>query len=421
LDGAGFGRDIVFGADEFAPDTSAGRARPAHELVHTIHQGGADTQAPGMLQRQPIGAANLQAPRFASNGTLEDALDGKLVIGQRFNRFGAHVRLIQQSLLAQGYTLPEFAVDGVFGPETEAAVMQFQTDAQAAKRDGIVGPETMRLLDEHDPTLRTGVGPVPTTGPTPAPRPAPAPSCDLRFTSITFALANQVAAGVANPAVIAITRVAGKPALILRGATPPTYQPRVTITAPSDARAQEFEAGIIQNILSDTVRFTYTTGVTLRSTLPTPLKDGAPLSVGVYDTVFVENGVGDLETFTGTGATVQLDLQDTPKDAAFVNLLDNAQCALGQPAGTLTNAIVRSEFRTWIGVRHKPTGCVRTIHHIDWHTDYSATVNGAATPPTRTIVTNAIKVTQPNGNGSPSFIQGGHVPEDLIPTSSVCN
>jgi len=31
LDGAGFGRDIVFGAGEFAPATSAGRAPPAHE------------------------------------------------------------------------------------------------------------------------------------------------------------------------------------------------------------------------------------------------------------------------------------------------------------------------------------------------------------------------------------------------------
>ena len=48
------GRDVVFGAGEFAPGTSRGRELVAHELTHVVQQeGGAVQSQPGTIQRQP--------------------------------------------------------------------------------------------------------------------------------------------------------------------------------------------------------------------------------------------------------------------------------------------------------------------------------------------------------------------------------
>ncbi len=48
------GQDVVFGAGEWAPDTSAGRSLLAHELVHVLQQ----ERSPLGVQRQPVGAAS---------------------------------------------------------------------------------------------------------------------------------------------------------------------------------------------------------------------------------------------------------------------------------------------------------------------------------------------------------------------------
>ena len=52
------------------------------------------------------------------------------------------VRPLQQLLRARGYTL---AVDGIFGPDTDAAVKAFQHSRNLAV-DGIVGPQTWPKL-----------------------------------------------------------------------------------------------------------------------------------------------------------------------------------------------------------------------------------------------------------------------------------
>jgi len=57
---------------------------------------------------------------------------------------GPEVAEVQKLLNQAGYKV---AVDGVFGPATEAAVKQFQHDKQL-KVDGIVGPVTMSLLKQ---------------------------------------------------------------------------------------------------------------------------------------------------------------------------------------------------------------------------------------------------------------------------------
>jgi peptidoglycan hydrolase-like protein with peptidoglycan-binding domain len=197
------GRDVVFGAGQLAPGTTAGNRLLAHELAHVVQQGnrsrlqtkltigpvndhyeqeadrvteqvmrGGDGAEPVLaatphLQRTIGDGHDLNATRFSGNAVLEAAYDNERVI--RMRHTGTAVRLIQESLLAQGYNLPLFGADGIFGDETEAAVRQFQIDAGAELLDGIVGPETMGLLDVHDPgtTAPTGPGAPPAGAPAP--------------------------------------------------------------------------------------------------------------------------------------------------------------------------------------------------------------------------------------------------------------
>jgi len=56
---------------------------------------------------------------------------------------GAQVKLLQHALTQLGYK--PGAVDGIFGPQTEAAVMHFQTASKLAA-DGVVGPLTLAAL-----------------------------------------------------------------------------------------------------------------------------------------------------------------------------------------------------------------------------------------------------------------------------------
>ncbi|NET56036.1 MAG: hypothetical protein F6K47_07650 [Symploca sp. SIO2E6] len=58
---------------------------------------------------------------------------------------GGDVRRVQMKLKAANYLTNKNDVDGIYGPKTEAAVRQFQTD-QGLTVDGIVGPETYKKL-----------------------------------------------------------------------------------------------------------------------------------------------------------------------------------------------------------------------------------------------------------------------------------
>lgn len=62
-------------------------------------------------------------------------------------RVGIAVADIQRVLLALGYKLPRHGVDGVRGPETSAAVRQFQQDTGLTV-DGDPGPETVSALNK---------------------------------------------------------------------------------------------------------------------------------------------------------------------------------------------------------------------------------------------------------------------------------
>lgn len=60
---------------------------------------------------------------------------------------GPFVRDIQQQLIKAGYRLPRYGADGMFGEETENAVMRFQRDHHLAV-DGLVGQLTLTKLQQ---------------------------------------------------------------------------------------------------------------------------------------------------------------------------------------------------------------------------------------------------------------------------------
>jgi muramidase (phage lysozyme) len=63
------------------------------------------------------------------------------------SRQGPAVRDVQQALIALGYKLPTYGADGIRGPETVAAVKEFQ-QANNLAVDGDPGPETVAALNK---------------------------------------------------------------------------------------------------------------------------------------------------------------------------------------------------------------------------------------------------------------------------------
>jgi peptidoglycan hydrolase-like protein with peptidoglycan-binding domain len=418
------GRSIVFGAGEFRPETNEGRSLLAHEITHTIQQGHGSSTSGQQVQRTINDGHDLQATRFiipSRNLKLEEAYDpGDHVVIKKPDN-GPHVRLLQESLLAMGYTLPAFGADGDFGDETEAAIIQFQMDAGATLKDGIVGPETMELFDKHD-TTRGGVGPPQRKGPVPSPLPPPAAGCDSRYTGVSFTPTNKVVSDEDETVDFVIKRdmITNDVFLDIRGKKPAKYTLDVTITAPSNAKAQEFEVGFASNILTVKMENTYSNGGRVYSDFKSlPIKDGKGLSKNDYDPVYTR--ASGVQSFTANGQKISLVWGDKPIAFALRRWLANPQCAgVGRTDGRLTQAEVQHSFRTWVVVRHKASGCTLALHHIDWNTNWIATVPIIGREPTPNVVSDTISVTQDNGNGKPPFIQGGQVFNDLVRASLVC-
>ncbi len=410
------GNDIVFGAGQYAPQNQAGRHLLAHELTHTLQQGGAPTAVARKPAPAPPKEKDFDSPRFKGNAFLKKVLNGKhhVTAGDT----DKSVRLIQESLLAEGYVLPERGADGIFGPETKAVIIQFQKDATAKKEtSGIVGPETMELLDLHDPENLKGPGAIQQPGPLPGARPTPATSCDDRFSSIGSMVTNATGAGASPAANVTVELDGSKPFMKIAGANPAKFQPRVTILAPSDAAAAKFEVGFISSVQSLKREAHYRDGSTVRDTLPKlPIRDAFPRSKGVYDAVFVESATPHvLETFRTKYATVNLIWPDTPSDFFYLDLVNEASCAGGKKNSVMKDVVMHDDFRTWVAMRHKPSGCVHPLHHIDWTYLVEADADLSGSSPKPLVKSNKITVTEPNGDGSPKFIQGDPVgPEVLV-------
>lgn len=84
----------------------------------------------------------------AANGLLQDGIVGegtwsRLIRTLQKGSSGPAVKAVQRVLLGR----VDIDVDGIFGPKTENALKSFQA-ANALLQDGIVGPQTWRVLAE---------------------------------------------------------------------------------------------------------------------------------------------------------------------------------------------------------------------------------------------------------------------------------
>jgi hypothetical protein len=107
----------------------------------------------------------LRSPRFATIKRFQQAAENKPPISR--GEVGEPVRILQQSLIELGYwmdisTRRFNTPDGIFGPETEDRVKQFQR-AQRIRDDGIVGKDTMAKLDARLPTAGPKLPPLPSS------------------------------------------------------------------------------------------------------------------------------------------------------------------------------------------------------------------------------------------------------------------
>src|SRR5215213_8052707 len=109
----------------------------------------------------------LKTPAFANDPDLVKVMKGKRYVN--YGHSGQYVRLIQEALLSSEVPqsdgtrtrLPKHGIDGIFGPETKAAVEDFQREYGVAA-DGIVGQQTLYWLDD---TFRDYAGrPAPAAG-----------------------------------------------------------------------------------------------------------------------------------------------------------------------------------------------------------------------------------------------------------------
>ncbi len=165
------GSDIVFGPRWNAPNSDSGRRLLAHELAHVVQQSGGSpglSQSPIGVQRRIGDGHDLSSPWLAGDLELEGAFDNEAPHFLRRGSRGIAVRRVQQLLFFLGFDIGIHGADGVFGPDTEAAVRAFQTTS-APPVDGIIGPITIGALDvaanQPEPN-RTTPGAVPAGPPT---------------------------------------------------------------------------------------------------------------------------------------------------------------------------------------------------------------------------------------------------------------
>ncbi|MTE18897.1 hypothetical protein F0L17_07070 [Streptomyces sp. TRM43335] len=109
--------------------------------------GHTDVAADGVYGPKTASAARSfqSANGLAVDGVIGPDTFSELVVTLREGARGEAVRALQ-TLLAKKYGYPNVTVDGVFGPLTKDAVLDFQRDRSGLTVDGIVGPRTWAAL-----------------------------------------------------------------------------------------------------------------------------------------------------------------------------------------------------------------------------------------------------------------------------------
>lgn len=168
------GHNIVFGQGEFFPQRPDGKWLLAHELAHVVQQGDqtiktkltigrpndshereADRVAstvvkavnkPTLQNQAYAGTSSGLTPGLALNGIRRAVIQRQPLI--QYGSVGCPVPQAQAELNATGATL---AVDGIFGPLTDAATRTFQRAHPPLAVDGDIGPLTWPVLHAAAP------------------------------------------------------------------------------------------------------------------------------------------------------------------------------------------------------------------------------------------------------------------------------
>lgn len=88
----------------------------------------------------------LRSPWFSKDPTLEKCFEGKhrMLASEE----GLAVMRVQAALIELGYALGSAGADGIFGNGTGQAVTAYKTDKGLSPNDPVVGPGTMKALDD---------------------------------------------------------------------------------------------------------------------------------------------------------------------------------------------------------------------------------------------------------------------------------
>ena len=132
------GDDIAFAPGQYRPGSDEGRALLAHELTHTIQQTG--------------GAARVQRQENVNTGSPSTGNSPSPGSGRRMISYGSRGKDVvdAQQLLNQHGAAPPLVVDGIFGPKTRQATIEFQK-SRGLSPDGIIGPLTWGALESGAP------------------------------------------------------------------------------------------------------------------------------------------------------------------------------------------------------------------------------------------------------------------------------
>jgi Putative peptidoglycan binding domain len=106
--------------------------------------------------------STLNSPRFQGSDTLNKCLNGLRTMppqdGALPETDKEAVKKIQRALVDLGYLLSFDEVDGTFGNRTSTSVSRFKTDRGISPSNGVVGPKTMKALDNEFPPGILSIG-----------------------------------------------------------------------------------------------------------------------------------------------------------------------------------------------------------------------------------------------------------------------
>jgi len=138
-------------------------APPFAQLQRTIGNSALQrllAQTPQLQREGEAGAKTLQSPLFAGDAKLEAVLNDRARLNAPEK--SDSVRKVQQGLMNDGMSLPQFGADGAYGNETSTAVRQFKSKHNLGfTQFGDVGPGTMGKLDELNTPKKIEPPPTP--------------------------------------------------------------------------------------------------------------------------------------------------------------------------------------------------------------------------------------------------------------------